>query len=363
MWRARAPVRVDFTGGYTDCSPFTDREWGRAVNLAIARYATATARRLPGGQVRAVPEVAEGARPAQPRVVDAMLSRYTRAGLHRLRISTGVQVAVELDVPAGCGLGTSGASGVAILAALSGLFGCGLEGVRLARLAALVERDIGIAGGWQDQYAAVLGGAHSYTFTSHPTEPDSIPSVRLTPSGEAMYRLQQHLLVVVPPPPEVRRSSSSLVKQVARRQTSHNVHTLAGLYALNGMAGPLATALATADVAELARLVNQVRRAQALLAPGVVDARVAHLVDTMTSTSARTGAAADVLAGKPCGGGGPGAAWLLIVEPERANAVSGRLAAAGMRVEAVQAALTGCRVFQVRGEAGRTGEAGEEVFG
>ena len=39
---ARAPVRLDFAGGWTDVAPYTFEMGGVVVNLAIDKYATAT---------------------------------------------------------------------------------------------------------------------------------------------------------------------------------------------------------------------------------------------------------------------------------------------------------------------------------
>ena len=41
---ARAPVRLDLAGGWTDVPPFCEREGGAVVNVAINRYAYATAK-------------------------------------------------------------------------------------------------------------------------------------------------------------------------------------------------------------------------------------------------------------------------------------------------------------------------------
>src|SRR6476661_8913290 len=40
---ARAPTRLDFGGGWTDVAPYADERGGAVCNVAITRYATATA--------------------------------------------------------------------------------------------------------------------------------------------------------------------------------------------------------------------------------------------------------------------------------------------------------------------------------
>ena len=38
---ARAPVRVDLGGGWTDVPPYCEEKGGYVCNIAVARYATA----------------------------------------------------------------------------------------------------------------------------------------------------------------------------------------------------------------------------------------------------------------------------------------------------------------------------------
>ncbi|MGK5643312.1 hypothetical protein ACSNOK_34310, partial [Streptomyces sp. URMC 126] len=50
----RAPARIDLTGGWTDVSPFAEREGGAVVNVALNRYTYATVqlRPMPGVRLR-----------------------------------------------------------------------------------------------------------------------------------------------------------------------------------------------------------------------------------------------------------------------------------------------------------------------
>ena len=46
---ARAPVRIDFGGGWTDVPPYTTEHGGSVCSVAIARYATVRLRRCDNG--------------------------------------------------------------------------------------------------------------------------------------------------------------------------------------------------------------------------------------------------------------------------------------------------------------------------
>ena len=143
---ARAPTRLDFGGGWTDVAPYCDEEGGAVCNVAITRYATAT--------VALVAEV--GAGPSDDPLVRAALRRSCIAG---------ATARVTSDFPIGSGLGGSSAAGVALAGALAALRGERLEPAALAELSRRTEiEDLGVAGGFQDHYAAAFGGALLLTY-------------------------------------------------------------------------------------------------------------------------------------------------------------------------------------------------------
>ena len=148
---ARAPTRLDFGGGWTDVPPYSEEHGGAVCNIAITRYATATvAVRDHGGAVG----------DTSPSVDDALV----RAALARAAIP-GATASVSSDYPLGAGLGGSSAAGVALAGALAALRGESMEPTELAELSRRTEvEDLGIAGGFQDHYAAAFGGAMLLTF-------------------------------------------------------------------------------------------------------------------------------------------------------------------------------------------------------
>ena len=80
-------------------------------------------------------------------------------------INKGCEVYLQCDAPPGSGLGTSSTVMVALLSAWPKWKGIEMDGYGMADLAYGVERlDLGIAGGYQDQYASTFGGFNFIEF-------------------------------------------------------------------------------------------------------------------------------------------------------------------------------------------------------
>ena len=71
----------------------------------------------------------------------------------------GFELYLNNDIPPGRGLGSSASLAVLMVSLLSNLQGIKYDDYKIAELAYKAEREeLGIKGGWQDQYASVTGG-------------------------------------------------------------------------------------------------------------------------------------------------------------------------------------------------------------
>ena len=144
MVTARAPVRIDLAGGWSDASPFCEQVGGDVVNIAINHYAHAKLETDAEGKISA---------------------------------------SFSCDVPMGSGLGASGAINVALMAVIKGA-------ENSEELAFQFEKLLGNHGGRQDQWASRFGGIQHLKFIGNEVE-----HVHLVPPPSFNRWLEKHLIV------------------------------------------------------------------------------------------------------------------------------------------------------------------------
>jgi len=178
--RSRAPLRISLAGGGTDLATYSDRYGGAVLNATIdlAAHVTLTPRSdrhiivqtLDGGRRLEVDDAASWS-PEQLSDADrpafqlaAGVYRYV-VDHHRSGEPLAFELATSVDAPPGSGLGSSSTLVVAMLAAFDRWLRLGLDAYALAEAAVQIERrDLGLAGGRQDHYAAAFGGWNHLVF-------------------------------------------------------------------------------------------------------------------------------------------------------------------------------------------------------
>lgn len=270
----RVPVRIDFAGGWSDVPLFSAPEGGAVLNAAIDRFV-------------------EGA---------------ARWGEDGLRVEYG------LDLPAGSGLGASGALDVAWLALTNRLIGRQQWPVELAEGAYRLEKLLGVRGGKQDQYAAALGGFNLLTFGAE-DEPAGVERLRVPP--DVIRELEARCVLCYS---GSAHSSDAVHGLVWERYVAGNAETADALRRIRNSARPARDALLAGDLDALAEVVTLNREQARRLHPGLVTARLDELF--------AVGAAVGALGSKACGAGGGGCVLFLCPTDGR-EAVAAALARRG----------------------------------
>jgi D-glycero-alpha-D-manno-heptose-7-phosphate kinase len=161
LTRARAPVRVSFSGGGSDLTYyFVDRP-GAVLSTTVALYSHATL--IPRAD-KAIHIHSEdlGTHEHYASLMDLLQSEskgLLKAVVSVIKPVYGFDLYVRSDFPVGSGLGGSSAVATAVVAAFNEMRLDRWTTYEVAELAFQAERlCFGIAGGWQDQYASAFGG-------------------------------------------------------------------------------------------------------------------------------------------------------------------------------------------------------------
>ena len=167
--RSKAPVRVSFSGGGSDLTHyFMSSNSGAVINATISLYCHATLR--PRNDKKIIIDSFDLDQIIEYQHLDNMLSADDSFGLFRSLIKLikpdfGFDLSVKSDFPPGSGLGGSSSVMVAVLGCFNEFRRDKWNDYELSEIAFQAERfDMGISGGWQDQYATVFGGFNFIEF-------------------------------------------------------------------------------------------------------------------------------------------------------------------------------------------------------
>ena len=301
-----APLRISFVGGGTDF-PHWYREHGGAVLSATIDHVvrvTATPRTDRAVRVRSLDlghlvqyQLDEG--PEYDGVMD-----LAKAAIDRMGLDTGLDVDIESEAPPGSGLGGSSALVTAVVAALACLDARSMTCDEVARLSYSIERyDLGISGGWQDQYAAAYGGFNLIEFDGDGAR---VSPVDVNP--DELEELRKHLLLCYTG--RVRRNVGLIDRQIAMFEAGRE-DTLLGMKQLREMAYVMRDAVEAADIGRLGGLLRDAFDAKRRMNPHITEGTS---IESMLGAAAEAGATG----GKICGAGGGG--YLLIASPPEARA-------------------------------------------
>jgi len=344
--RARAPVRIDLAGGWTDVAEFAQPKPGAVVNAAISIYSYASI----SGQS---PAPSRGRKRARARKPHGDLTIYSadfdvfvkaasikkleydghidlmKAALERMDLDRGFDIITRSNAPAGSGLGTSAAMGVALIAALAEMSGRKLLPYELAELASDIEKtDLHIRGGKQDHYASALGGFNFMEFFG-----DKVRFARLPIPPDAVLELQKNLVLCYT---GKSRLSGRVHGHVAQAYHRGERRTRGAIDRLKDIACEMKEALMHGDLDSFAKLLSENWENQKRLHESVTNEQIEKLF----AIAKKSGA----VGGKACGAGG-GGCLLFYARPNREHVVRKALEEAGVQVISFEFASRGLETW------------------
>ena len=193
--RARAPVRISFGGGGSDLTHYFADDPGAVINSTISLYSHATLRlrddtyiRVTSRDLDATLEASDLSQLFQQK---SSPFRLIQAILKVVHPDFGFELFLYSDFPMQSGLGGSAVVSAAVLGCFNQYRQDRWDSYELAELAFQAERlHLGIAGGWQDQYASVFGG---FNFMEFRMEQNIVHPLRIHP--DIILELEESLIL------------------------------------------------------------------------------------------------------------------------------------------------------------------------
>jgi len=293
---SRTPFRVSFFGGGTDYPQWFNHERGAVLATTIDKYCYISCRYLPPffehksriiySKMEHVQDVEDIDHPA------------VREVLKFLRITQGVEIHHDGDLPARTGLGSSSSFTVGLLNALYALKGVMPTKERLAQEAITIEQERCQENvGCQDQALAAHGGFNFIEFGGH----NHLRIRKVTIALERIKLLEDHLMMFF-------TGFSRTASEIARHQIQNIPKKKKELKAMHQMAVEAVDILNGNQLVEFGRLLHEAWRLKRSLSQKISNPHI----DELYQKARRAGA----VGGKLLGAGG-GGFILLFAKPER----------------------------------------------
>jgi D-glycero-alpha-D-manno-heptose-7-phosphate kinase len=331
--RARAPVRISFGGGGSDLTHYFVGDDGAVINTTISLYSHATLR------VRSDERVIVHSRDLRDSLdaphLQGALAHAGQFGLIQSLLKAvhpdfGFELYLHSDFPMKSGLGGSAAVSAAVLGCFNQFRRDRWDPHELAELAFLAERlYLGVAGGWQDQYATVFGG---FNFMEFRMDQNIVHPLRI--HQDTLLELEESLILC-----DTRTThDSGEIHQDQRLQMQHEgVHQRA--QANVELTYRIRNHLLRGRLLQFGQALHEAWQLKRQFSSKISNCALDKIYEDAISCG--------VVGGKLLGAGG-GGFYLFYVPPFRKHAVIDDLEGAGLRILPFRFEAEGLRAWSVR---------------
>ncbi len=297
--RACAPLRLGLAGGGTDVSPYSDIYGGTILNATITMYAYATIEPIEKGKIilncidrhkkieletKTVLEIDGN--------FDLLKGVYNRIIEDFVKQPLSFKLSTYVDAPAGSGLGSSSTLVVAILGAFVEWLKLPLGEYDIAHLAYEIERkDLGFAGGKQDQYAATFGGFNFMEF--YDNDKVIVNPLRIKP--DYINELQLNILLYYT---GTSRLSSKIIEAQAQNVIQKEKKSIEAMHKLKEQAILMKEAILKGELHKIGDILDFGWRHKKQIVEGITN----PIIDQIYETAKKAGATGGKISG--AGGGG-----------------------------------------------------------
>jgi D-glycero-alpha-D-manno-heptose-7-phosphate kinase len=316
LTRARAPVRISFSGGGSDLTYyFVDRP-GAVLSTTVALYCHVTL--IPRADKAICIHSEDLGTDEHHGSLIELLETEGRGLLSSvvsvIKPAYGFHLHVRSDFPVGSGLGGSSAVATAVVAAFNEMRLDRWSPYEVAELSFQAERVcFGVAGGWQDQYASVFGG---FNLIELGNGKNLVHAIRL--EAAILNELEECLILC---DSGIQHDSGALHRK--QRETFTQEDKSQQVDQMVDLCRQMHKHLIRGELLEFGRCLGTGWQIKRDLSSGISDARIDALYDAAIEAGA--------LGGKLLGAGG-GGFFMFFVQPQFRQAVAQRLRHMGCRI-------------------------------
>jgi D-glycero-alpha-D-manno-heptose-7-phosphate kinase len=294
---SRAPLRISLGGGGTDLPSYFLNHGGFVLAAAIDKYVYMLIHDVFQRRYRmkysAIEEVDEPGEIQHPILREALVRHWN---------GNPLEIASVADVPAGTGMGSSGAFTVCLLKGLAYARRTTIAPGPLAEAACEIEIDVlREPVGKQDQYVAAHGGICAYTFERD----GSVRVESLALQSSTLRHLKDQLLLFYT---GTARSASQILSDQDKRSLSGDAQMIENLHRTKQLGWKSRDLLVAGDVEGYADLMHEHWMHKRERSPGMANERI----DSLYETARKSG----VIGGKLVGAGGGGFILVYSARPE-----------------------------------------------
>lgn len=299
IYRSKAPLRIGLAGGGTDVSPYSDLYGGAILNATLSLYANATIEPLSENRIiltaidrNETEEYDWSAGLPVNGKLDLLKGVYNRIQKEYGIKEQGFRLSTYVDAPAGSGLGTSSTLVVAIIGAFAEMLRLPLGEYDMAHYAYEIERkDLNLAGGKQDQYAATFGGVNFMEFYAG----DKVIVNPLRVKEQHLFELENNLVLYYT---STNRESAEIIKKQSKNVTDNKEKSIEAMHHLKQQAQMMKEALLKGRLNEIGEILDFGFQQKRQMAEGISN----PLMEDIYETAKKAGATGGKISG--AGGGG-----------------------------------------------------------
>ena len=307
VFSTRAPLRISLGGGGTDLPSYYKDHGGFLIAGSIDKHVYILTHSA--FQNRYLMKYSKSESVEDPKDIQHPILRET---ITRYWDGDPLEIASVADVPAGTGMGSSGAYTVAVLKTLALASHRSITPGELAERACEIEIDIlKEPVGKQDQYVAAHGGLCAYTFNKD----GSVEVDPLTLAPKTLTSLRNNLLLFYT---GEARSASHILSDQDQRTKASDKEMVANLDKTKAIGHASRELLEAGDLDSYAELMHEHWENKRKRSPGMANERI----DRLYTLARRSGC----IGGKLVGAGGGG---FLLVYAKRPDDTRQAMAAAG----------------------------------